>query len=269
MTRIYIYLSITIISMLSISCKRQFEYSVLEVRPLAKEVNQANIDKINALSPKDTFTFFFISDTQVAYDQLQRFVKMVNRLPKDSVAFVLNGGDVADYGTNFEYDYYYDNIKKLSIPILTVIGNHDMLGNGRELYKQYFGPENFSFTYGDTGFILFNSNSREVAFDGSLPNLPWLETEIKKMENKRNLIYISHIAAGDFDYDQTKKEKHGELISNAQNSRLSLHGHTHSYSTKQVFKDGIPHVITATLRKRSFVRVVVQGNKVFYNQEFF
>lgn len=269
MIRTYLVFVLTFSSLLLSSCKRPFEYSVLEVRPLAKDLNTINIEKIQSLKPKDHFTFFFISDTQVAYDQLESFVKMVNKLPEDSVSFILNGGDVADYGTNFEYNYYYDNIKKLKTPIVTIIGNHDMLGNGRELYKQYFGSENFSFSYGETGFILFNSNSREVAFDGSLPNLSWVENEIKSFENKRNIIYLSHITPDNFDYDQSKKAQHGQLVSSAPNSRLSLHGHTHSYHETEVFNDGIPYVTTPTLKRRSFVRVIVQGDNVSYNQEFF
>lgn len=269
MTRVCLGFFFAASALLLSACSRQFEYSVLEVRPLAKELNTTNIEKIQSLNPKDTFTFYFISDTQVAYDQLKRFVKMVNRLPEDSVSFILNGGDLTDYGANFEYDYYYDHIKKLKVPIVTVIGNHDMLGNGRILYKEYFGPENFSFTYGKTGFILFNSNSREVAFDGSLPNLSWLQNVIKSFEDKRNIIYLSHITPADVDYDQSKKEEQGKLVANAANSRISLHGHTHSYHETEVFDDGIPYVTTATLRKRSFVKVTVEGDNVSYSQEFF
>lgn len=251
------------------SCARQFEYSILEVRPLASELNAKALDEINALSPKDTFTFFFISDTQVAYDQLQRFVKHVNRLPQDSVAFILHGGDITDYGANFEFNYYYDIIKKLNRPILTSIGNHDMLGNARDIYALYFGVENFSFEYGNTGFIVFNSNSREVAFDGTLPNLPWVESQSQGFAEKDNIIYLSHIAPNDYDYDQSMCEQQGQIIANAKNARLSLHGHTHSYKHEYIYESSIPHVTTPTLRRASFVRVDVEGSSVSVNQEYY
>lgn len=251
------------------ACKRNFQYSVLEVRPYANELNHKAIASIDELAPKDTFSFLIISDTQIAYDELQDFAEHANGMPDSRIAFILHGGDFTDYGANFEYNFYYDEIRRLKFPVVGTIGNHDMLGNGRYIYRKFFGPENFVFEYGNTAFIVFNSNSREVAFDGSVPNLPWLETTIRSLEDKKNLIYLSHISPLNDDYDRRKTKEQTTLIAQQENSRLSIHGHSHSFEYNEPFNDGVKYVVVPTILKRSYVKVTVADTTVTVHELFY
>lgn len=245
------------------ACKRNFQYSVLEVKPLARNMNQKAIEQIQELTPTDTFSFLFISDTQIAYDELEEFVEFANRkYSLDSVSFVLHGGDFSDYGANFEYNLYYDDIRKLKFPIVGVIGNHDMLGNGREVYRRYFGHENFSFTFGSTKFIAFNSNSREVSFDGTVPNLDWIKSEQAVNNEVKNIIYLSHVPPYSPDFDPDKLEAYTALLAHNSKSLLSLHGHTHTYRFDQPFNDGVDYLVAPSLISRSFILVHVKGNTI-------
>lgn len=250
------------------ACKRNFQYSVLEVRPTASDQNNKAITSIEKLTPKDTFSFLVISDTQIAYNELQDFVKYANKIPDDSISFLLHGGDFTDYGANFEYNFYYDEIHKLKFPVVGTIGNHDMLGNGRYIYRKLLGPEEFTFTYGNTAFVVFNSNSREVSFDGSLPDLPWLEKTIHTLRDKKNIIYLSHISPLHPDYDQRMTEKQVDLITQQSNSRLSIHGHTHSFDYRES-AEGLKYVVAPTLQKRSYVKVDIADTTVTVHELFY
>ncbi|TDS16149.1 metallophosphoesterase family protein [Sphingobacterium paludis] len=251
------------------ACKRNFQYSVLEVKTLANDLNKQAIDRLSSTLQRDTFSFLVIADTQIAYDELEAFVKHANQIPQDSIAFVLHGGDFTDYGANFEYNLYYDDIKKLKFPVIGTIGNHDMLGNGREIFRQYFGPEDFTFHYGNTAFIVFNSNSREVAFDGNVPNVDWLRAETEKARENKNIIYLSHIAPISFDFDQTKTQAMAQLLSTSANARLSIHGHSHSFDYRAFFDDGFPYLVAPTLLKRSYVKVNVADSIVTVEELFY
>jgi len=264
----HFFILLLALSLLS-ACKRNFQYSVLEVKPLANDLNQQAIDRLTTIPQNDTFSFLIISDTQIAYDELEAFVKHANQIPQDSVAFVLHGGDFTDYGANFEYNLYYDDIKKLKFPVIGTIGNHDMLGNGRGIFNRYFGPEDFSFNYGNTTFIVFNSNSREVAFDGNIPDLDWLKTETQRAAKKKNIIYLSHIAPISLDFDQTKAEPMARLLSTTANSRLSIHGHSHSFDYSEFFDDGFPYLVAPTLLKRSYVKVNVADTTLTVEELFY
>lgn len=251
------------------SCKRNFQYSVLEVKPLARNLNSKALAELAKHNPKDNFSFLIISDTQIAYDELEAFVQHANKIPDDSIAFVLHGGDFTDYGANFEYNLYYDDIKKLKFPVIGTIGNHDMLGNGRTVFQRYFGSEDFTFTYGNTAFIVFNSNSREVAFDGSIPNLNWIEQATNNFKDMKNIIYLSHIAPISFDFDQDKTQMLANIFSRTNNARLSIHGHSHSFDYRDFFDDGFPYLVAPTLLKRSYVKVDVVGTAVTVHELFY
>lgn len=263
------FLILLIFSLLFGSCKRNFQYAVLEVKPLATDLNNKAIAHINKLTPKDTFSFLVISDTQIAYDELEAFVKHANSEHQDSIAFVLHGGDFTDYGANFEYNLYYDDIRKLKFPVVGTIGNHDMLGNGREIFRRYFGPEDFTFAFGNTAFIVFNSNSREVAFDGTVPNIDWLKQCSELAGQKKNVIYLSHIAPISFDFDQRKTKELAALLAATPNTRLSIHGHSHSFEYTELFEDGVPYLVAPTLLKRSYVKVTVADTAITVKELFY
>ncbi|MGO1243200.1 MAG: metallophosphoesterase family protein [Sphingobacterium sp.] len=243
------------------SCKRNFQYSVLEVKPLTRNMNLKAIERIQELVPKDTFSFLFISDTQIAYAELQDFVEFANNnLSLDSISFVLHGGDYSDYGANFEFNLYYDDIRKLKFPVVGVIGNHDMLGNGSEVYRRYFGPDDFTFNFGSTKFIAFNSNSREASFDGTLPNLNWIKSQQHSDEDIKNIIYLAHVPPYSSDFDPNIQMPYAELLANESRSLLSLHGHTHTYLFDQPYDDGMNYLVAPSLISRSFILVTVEGN---------
>ncbi|TDQ82899.1 metallophosphoesterase family protein [Sphingobacterium yanglingense] len=252
-----------------ISCNRNFQFSVLEVKPLDRDINLKAIARIKQLIPHDTFSFLIFSDTQVAYDELESFVAHVNSTyTMDSIAFLVHGGDFTDYGANFEYNLYYDDVRKLKFPVVGCIGNHDMLSNGRTIFKKLFGPENFSFNYGDYRFIVFNSNSREVRFDGSLPNLSWLQQEINSSA-ENNTIYLSHVAPMTTDFDPALKNDFTKILASNKKSRLSIHGHTHNYVLEEPYTDGVQYLTVPTLQKRQYVKVTISPKDMQIQQKFY
>lgn len=247
------------ITVLASSCKRNFQYSVLEVNPLAFGLNDKAIKKIQPLG-KDTFNFLIISDTQVAYDELEDFVDHSNsKYSSDEISFILHGGDFTDYGANFEYNIYYDDIKKSKFPVIGTIGNHDMLSNGRKIYNEYFGAENFSFSFGNNRFIVFNTNSREVGFNKLLPNLNWLKEEINATKED-NIYFLSHVSPISLDFDRELKSDFTDLLASTSKTRLNINGHSHSFEYNQPFSDGVNYLVAPTLQKREYVRIEVKGN---------
>jgi 3',5'-cyclic AMP phosphodiesterase CpdA len=144
------------------SCKN-IMFHPEEVRPNAKNLNAINLQKLQSLTPKTSFKFIMTGDTQEFYDELEDLVAHVNSL--NDISFVLLNGDLVEFGWNNEYNWVADRLAKLKVPYITTIGNHDMLANGREMYKLMFGQENFVFNYGTSRFICLNTNSRETGFD--------------------------------------------------------------------------------------------------------
>lgn len=253
------------ILLLLTGCKKAFQYSLLEVRPLARDLNIKAIEQISSRPQKSTFTFLVISDTQIALGELKDFVKYANKhYQDDEIAFVLHGGDITDFGANYEYNDYYNDIKKLKFPNISAIGNHDMLGNGSEIYRKYFGPDNFTFRYGNNTFIVFNSNSRERGFDGTLPNEEWLAQQIKNTDTEQtdNIFFLSHVPPMSTDFDPNKVDSFTKMLADTDNARLSIHGHTHVFLYDEPYSDGMQYLVAPSLEKRSFIEITVQHQTV-------
>lgn len=163
--------------MLFFSCKKLFTYNTNEIQLDEKDKNQniQNIERLRSKTQNATFRFVVITDTQRFYDEMDDFIEKINAYP--DISFLVLVGDIADFGLRSEYLWILHRLQKLEFPFLVVIGNHDMLGNGRELYRQMFGSENFSFSYSGYKFIVLNSNSQEVGYNGSLPDTSCLQQE--------------------------------------------------------------------------------------------
>ena len=239
-----------------LSCQGLFQYSPNEVRleESEKNLNQRNLEQLAARPAKDSFRFIVIGDSQRFYDQLDDFVNTVNRM--QGISFVLLNGDISDFGLAREFEWVNRGLSRLTIPYLAVIGNHDMISNGRLVYNQMFGAENFSFTYGQNKFICFNSNSMERGFDGSLPDLPFLRKELANSSEYNNVFVFSHVPPFDGAFDQKLVEPYNELLVN-NNVRLSVHAHTHKFSQSKPYGNDLEYLVTGSVGGRSFALVTV------------
>ncbi len=250
-----------------ISCKRNIQYHPNEVRPVQKSINQRNIDRINQLPVKDSFQFIFTGDTQLAYDELRAFITHVNQL--ENIAFVLLNGDLTEFGLNSEFNVLVEKLNKLRIPYIAAIGNHDMLANGRQIYNEMFGVENFTFSYSGSWFVVMNTNSREVEFDGSIPDLYWLQQTLTDSLKYKNIFFVSHIIPYSYDFDSALEVDFNTLVSTPSNARISLHGHDHQFSLTYPYKNGFPYLTASNMAKRKYVLVTVKGTTFTIEEKSF
>ena len=238
------------------SCKDLFQYSPNEVRleEEEKNLNQKNIARLQAIPVQDQIKFVVIGDSQRFYDELEDFVNNINL--QSGISFVLLNGDITDFGLNKEFKWINRILKKLTVPYFAVIGNHDMLANGRLLYNQMFGAENFSFTYGGYKFIGLNTNSQETGYDGSIPDLPWLQQELNG--NFKQAFIFSHVPPFSDQFDKNKIHDYTSLLK-TNNVGMSIHGHQHDYSYSFPYADGVPYLVVASMNKRSYAVVSVNN----------
>ena len=113
-----------------------------------RDINGHNIPLIEAATKdKDTIRFVLMGDTQRSYDETEDFVKHINT-KKDSIDFIIHGGDYTEFGMKKEYEWAVDILSKLDIPYVGLIGNHDVIGNGDQVFNKLFGREIFLYRPG-------------------------------------------------------------------------------------------------------------------------
>lgn len=159
-----------------------------------------------------------------------------------------------------------DRLNKLKMPYIGVIGNHDMLANGREAYRQMFGQENFSFTYAGTKIVCLNTCSNERGFDGTIPDMPWLTKELADTLSYESAFVVSHMPPFDAGFDKRMEQSYAQLMSSSQKIRLSLHGHKHAASRTSPYDDGFEYLVVGSMNKRAYYIISV-GEKGYHIEE--
>src|SRR5690606_10266913 len=117
------------------SCKN-IEYSPSQIldKDSYKNINASNLKKLGGGIHDDTVRFIVTGDTQRSYDETIKFYKKVNSMPE--VDFVIVAGDVTEFGTLKEMQWLARELNNLTVPYVTVIGNHDLTMRGRDVFTR-------------------------------------------------------------------------------------------------------------------------------------
>ncbi|MCX2741072.1 metallophosphoesterase family protein [Pontibacter anaerobius] len=252
------------LALLSQACE-EFEYSPYEIRLSEdeKNINSRNIEKIKALniSPTDTLRFILTADTQGFYEENEQVVAHINQ--RNDIAFVLIGGDLTDFGLAKEFKLVHEDFKTLKVPYVAVVGNHDAINNGKQVFTAMYGDYDVSFSVGNSRFILLNTNYLE--FDEQVPDLGWLEAELQASEGYENIFVISHIPPTNTEFGEENAVRYGQLM-NQYNVTYSLHGHNHNHKFHFPFGEGVPVLETAATEKLEYIVFTVVRDEVNFER---
>ncbi|WP_229214218.1 metallophosphoesterase family protein [Dyadobacter flavalbus] len=245
--------AVLISGLVSLSCNGIFQYNPNQVifRDNEKNLTVKNIERIRSVPPEDTVRFILMGDTQRWYDEAELFVKSANS--QKDISFVLHAGDISDFGLSQEFKWVNEIMSGLKYPYLTVIGNHDIVANGSASYRKMYGALNYSFEHGNNKFIFINTNSREYAFDGTIPDLNWLRAELRNNPENKNAIVIAHVPPFDGDFDRDLEVPYSQMLADDPNVKFSLYGHQHSFRNEEYYKDGVQYILSTAMGKRGYI----------------
>lgn len=238
-------------------CEDTFQFNPNEVKLKDDEkgLNAKNISKIQAQPVDDTLRFILISDTHHEYEDVEGFVKLVNGMT--GISFVAIAGDFTNFGLQTEYREANDRLKKLNVPYIAVIGNHDLLGNGSEVFEEMFGSLDFSFAHNGYKFIGINTNSREYGFDGQVPNISWLKSELQDTSTFDQVFVIGHVPPYSNDFDSELESAYATTLASSRKVKISMHGHKGDYAYDEYYNDGVNYLVTDDMKDRAYVLVKI------------
>lgn len=223
-----------------------------------KGLTAKNLAKLAATTPQDTIKIAFMGDTQRFYDETEEFVNNVNQ--RDDISFILHGGDISDFGLIKEFQWVNEIMSKSKFPYLTVVGNHDLLANGKRVYEDMYGPYDYTFTYGNYLFIVLNTNSREYEFNGRIPDLEYLRSMLAENVENRKVLVLSHVPPFDGDFDGNLEEEYASILANDPNVILSMHAHQHNFMDREYYNDGVRYFVTTTVEKEGYAVISLWDN---------
>ncbi|WP_018476493.1 metallophosphoesterase family protein [Pontibacter roseus] len=241
------------------SCEEMFEYHPNQIRLNGDEqhLTAHNLERLRSQQPGDTLRLLVMGDTQRFYDDAEAFVEKANTFA--DIDFVIHQGDISDFGMTQEFRWVHDIMRRLKWPYLTVIGNHDMLANGRKVYQRMYGDFNYSFVYGHTKFVMVDTNGREYSFNGKVPDIGWLGSQLVRQPGEawQQAIVVSHIPPYDGDFDRQLEQPFHQTLKESGRVQLSLHGHIHNWRTEKTYDNTILYHATTTVKKREFSYIKV------------
>lgn len=139
-----------------------------------------------------------------------------------------------------------------------MIGNHDCVANGTEIFERTYGPLNEYFDWAGIRFVLHNTNSREFSFNGRVPDIGWLQHALSDTSAYRACVFLSHIEpfnAGDF--DPSLEHAYRQVLHTARSTLFSIHGHDHNASTASPYNDGLTFYNAGSPAYRSYTLIKI------------
>ncbi|WP_430809701.1 MULTISPECIES: metallophosphoesterase family protein [unclassified Carboxylicivirga] len=222
--------------LLLLSCKDIIEYSPYE-NIVESKYKRQNISHYNRLLPSadhefEPFRVALIADSHTYYDEFLKQVDYINS--RDDFDFVIHLGDITLSANGGEFNWYSDIMNRIEVPVITIIGNHDCLGNGYDIYNEMFGASNFFFNYRDVKFVFFDNIVWEKKVTD--PDFEWFNGALSNGEAYQHVIPFSHLPPWSEQFSLGNEYLFNELLKNNA-IELSVHGHDHSYKLSQPYGD--------------------------------
>lgn len=257
-------LSCLLLSCFLISC-RQFEYSpyVIPRSDGGDARLAATLERIALADGSRGYSFAVIADIQSAYDELRDCVRRVNA--DSGIRFVFVAGDLTQYGLLREFEWVRDELDRLHAPYLPVLGNHDALANGTEIFRRLFGSLEYSFIYRGTRFVVFNDNAWE--FESDVPDLVRLESQLATADSLR-LIPVAHIPPSG---DQISPAVDSAMTEKFARHRttLCIYGHNHHFRLQTDTGERRPYVVVDNIGDRNYAKVTLSEDSTFTVERIF
>jgi hypothetical protein len=164
-----------------------------------------------------TFTFVHASDPHIAPENADRFRRFRQMTDSLGPAFALIGGDLVrdamsqtEAKSESSFDLFAAEAKAFRTPLWMVPGNHDHYGiirsrshadpanplYNRGMYRRYFGPDYYSFTYGGVHFIGLNTViPDDSAYYGAVDSvqMDWLKRDLSHVPAAMPIVTFNHI----------------------------------------------------------------------------
>ncbi|MBV7508274.1 PQQ-binding-like beta-propeller repeat protein [Bacillus sp. sid0103] len=200
---------------------------------------------------KEKFTFANLADVHVKDSSINNREKFMNEVAqlnklKGSADFVLVNGDLTYYATDEEFKDYTAATATSELPFYPAPGNHDITSGPDyrsrvERYREYFGPEWYSFDYGNKHFVILENH---LGFTQP-EQLEWLKQDLEMNAKDKQVVAVAHIQLNAPDTPVNGTKDFLDVLAKY-NTKLLLSGHTHINDVSGEVIPGAKNIVTSS-----------------------
>jgi len=201
---------------------------------------------------KDHFKVFLVGDPQGNPANFEKIIEYANRRSDSDFLFVL--GDLTDMGLAQEFDWACKIMRKSNKPIIPVIGNHDAISFGKEIWFKLFGDFDFSFQYQGSQFIIYNDNKFEFE---NLDNRQVIEEAVNNIE----ITQIDHRIAIAHHRPWSEDLGFNQFLFDMGLS-VTIHGHGHHFDYWLEDDVELPHYMVNSAKNVSYGIMTVYPDSI-------
>lgn len=198
---------------------------------------------------KNRFRFFVFADVKHPAGNHARLNDIFDAAKGKKPLFMVLIGDFVSTGTEEKYKFFINKVEdsgvlKAGIPLFVALGNHDRdeKDKSRALFRKYFGPTYYWFSYGNSLFVVVDTG--DSILDEA--QLGWIESILKKKRDEYlHVFFFMHVPSTDFDFNQNRKiHKAKEFMELMERYRVDqvFSGHYHSY--RREVQNGVAYLLT-------------------------
>lgn len=181
----------------------------------------------------------------------QTIVPVLYQHPAD---FKVCLGDIADNNLDI-YPSIVGALNSIKTPLYMVFGNHDTnyrsagYQNEAETFRSHFGPDYYSFNYGETHFVVLNTvlyngwnveDTTRGSYTGGLypQQLEWLKQDMNLVPDDQAIVLMAHIPFTLKYADSLHIKEVFDVLKDKENL-LSIYGHLHQIESWQYNKESM------------------------------
>lgn len=229
----------------------------------ATDINAANVRRIEtSCAGRRSLRFAVISDTQRWYDETRAAVDAINAAGVD---FVIHCGDVSDFGATREMVWMRDELQRLRMPYVVLLGNHDCVGTGLTVFSRMFGPPDFAFTAGFVRFVCLNTNALEFDYSVPVPDFGFIRTQRDAVpEGVERTVVAMHAAPRSEQFNNNVAEHFHAELRRFPGLAFCLCGHGHATLAMDLFDDGVLYYECGAAKTRQYLLFTMNENETTY-----
>lgn|GEM_PF-5013714 len=218
------------------------------------------------LSKAQNSNFIIITDEHLGFGKTNNaFLEAKKDIQaiKGDYPLVINLGDITERGYKEEYTFYSKNIQDFPLPIINLIGNHEVYWcpYGKKLFRDTFSSETYQvISEGDYTFLLLDT-ALELAPFGHIEEkeLYWLKEKLNNYPPDKPLVLFSHHPL----YWSGESIDNGwEFFKIIEEKKVLACFFGHGHKSKITIFNGIPMIETGALYNGEYRLVKISGDTI-------